>query len=143
MRLVASDRAAFAQYLLDSLNRLAGARVDFAAITANTPHIVFDELASRAAIPLISIAETSAEEAKRIGLQKLLLLGTRFTMEGAFYPEVFARHGITVLPPNDNDRAWVHERYVTELLAGDFRDETRQEFHSLIARTRETENIGG
>jgi aspartate racemase len=143
LRLVGSDRAAFAEYLLASLNRLAGAGVDFAAMTANTPHIVFDDLAARAAIPLISIVEACAEEAQRIGIRKLLLLGTRFTMEGAFYPEVFSRHGITVLPPNADDLAWVHERYIKELLEGDFRDETREQFVSLITRMGEREEIDG
>jgi len=143
LRLVGSDRAAFAGYLLASLNRLAGAGVDFAAITANTPHIVFDDLAASAAIPLISIVEACAEEAQRIGLRKLLLLGTRFTMEGAFYPEVFSRQGITVLPPNADDLAWVHERYIKELLEGDFRDSTRDEFVSLVSRMRDEEKIDG
>jgi aspartate racemase len=143
LRLVGSDRAAFAGYLLASLNRLAGAGVDFAAMTANTPHIVFDDLAARAAIPLISIVEVCAEEAQRIGIRKLLLLGTRFTMEGAFYPEVFSRHGITVLPPNADDLAWVHERYIKELLEGDFRDSTRDEFVSLVSRMRDEEKIDG
>ena len=64
-------------------------------------------------------------------------------MEASFYPDVFVRHGIEVIPPNEVDRAWVHQRYVGELLKGDFRDETRREFIALIDRLREDERIDG
>jgi aspartate racemase len=86
LRLVDSDRAALTEYLLASLRRLAGAGVDFVAMTANTPHIVFDELAGRSPVPLLSIVEACAEEARRRGLTRLALLGTRFTMEAPLYP---------------------------------------------------------
>ncbi|HEY4101409.1 MAG TPA: amino acid racemase [Gemmatimonadales bacterium] len=132
LRLVESDRAALTDYLLASLQRLAGAGVDFAALTANTPHIVFDELAARAPIPLLSIVETCADEARRLALKRPALLGTRFTMEGEFYPTVFARRGITVVRPNDAERAMVHERYVGELIPGIFKDSTRAEIVALI-----------
>ena len=143
LRLVASDRAALTDYLLASLRRLAAAGADFAAMTANTAHIVFDELAAQSSIPLVSIVETCAEEARRRGLRRLLLLGTRFTMDAAFYPEVCARYGLTVLTPNEADRAWVHERYIGQLLKGDFREETRRELTSLVERFRDEERIDG
>jgi aspartate racemase len=143
LRLVASDRAALTDYLLASLRRLAAAGADFAAMTANTAHIVFDELAAQSSIPLVSIVETCAEEARRRGLRRLLLLGTQFTMDAAFYPEVCARCGLTVLTPNEADRAWVHERYIGELLKGDFRDATRRELTSLVERFRDEERIDG
>jgi aspartate racemase len=143
LHLVDSDRPGLIEYLLASLHRLAGAGVDFAAMTANTPHIVFDELASRSPVPLVSIVEVCAEEAQRRGLRRLALLGTRFTMEASFYPTVFARFGIAVVPPTDADRAWIHERYVGELLRGQFRDETRRELTSLVARMRDEESIDG
>lgn len=143
LHLVETDRPALVEYLLASLRRLAGAGVDFAAMTANTPHIVFDELAARSSVPLLSIVEACAEEAKLRKLGRMALLGTRFTMEASFYPEVCARYGIAVVPPNDADRSWVHERYVGELLKGEFRDDTRRQFVSLVRRLREQENIDG
>ena len=143
LRLVASDRAGLIEYLLASLNRLAGAGVDFIAMTANTPHIVFDALAARSRVPLLSIVEVCAKEAQRHGLRRLGLLGTRFTMEAAFYPEVCARLGVVVVPPSAEDRAWVHERYVGQLLRGDFRDETRREFVALVGRLKKDEGIDG
>ena len=143
LRLVASDRAALIEYLLASLRRLAGAGVDFAAMTANTPHLVFDDLAARSTLPLVSIVEVCAQEAQQRGLRRLALLGTRFTMDGPFYPAVCARHGVAVVPPKEDDRAWIHERYVGELLKGEFRDATRREFVALVQRLRDQERIDG
>ena len=143
LRLVATDRPALVEYLLSSLRRLAAAGVDFAAISANTPHIVFDELAARSPVPLLSIVETCVEEAQRLGLGRLSLLGTRFTMEAPFYPEVFARHGIRIVMLGDADRTWVHDRYVGELLVGTFLDETRRQFVDLVDRLRDEDSIDG
>jgi aspartate racemase len=143
LRLVATDRPALIEYLFASLHRLAGAGVDFAAMTANTPHIVFDELAARSSIPLLSIVEVCAEEARQRGLARLALLGTKFTMEAPFYPAVCSRRGITVVTPDEGDRSWIHARYVGELLKGEFREDTREEFVSIIRHLRDRENIDG
>ena len=143
LRLVESDRPALIEYMLASVRRLAGAGVDFAVMTANTPHIVFDDIAARSPIPLVSIVEACAQEARGRGLRRLALLGTRFTMEGPFYPAVCGRYGIVVAPPNDTDRAWVHERYVGELLKGEFREDTRRELTALVRRLRGENGIDG
>lgn len=141
LRLVGTDRAALVEYLLASLRRLAGAGVDFAAMTANTPHIVFDELAARSPVPLLSIVEVCAREARRRGLERPALLGTRFTMEAPFYPAVCARFGVAAVTPNDAERAWIHERYVGELLRGEFRDETRNRLVEIVGRLRDEEGV--
>lgn len=143
LRLVDTDLPALTEYLLASLHRLAGAGVDFAAMTANTAHIVFDELARRSPVPLVSIVEVCAEDARRRGLRRLALLGTRFTMEAPFYPAVCARSGIAVVLPTAAERARLHERYVGELLRGQFRDETRREVVSLVERLRAQDAIDG
>ena len=143
LQLVESDRPALIDYFLASLRRLAAAGVDFAVISANTPHIVFDDLVARSPVPLVSIVEACAEEARQRGLGRPALLGTRFTMDAPFYADVFARYGIAVTVPNDVDRAWVHERYVGELLKGEFRDDTRRQFVSLVERLRKEQTIDG
>jgi len=141
--LVAQDREALTDYLLASVERLAGAGADFVAISANTPHLVFDALASRAQIPLLSIVETCADEARRRDLHRVLLLGTRFTMEAPFYPEVFGRRGIEVVVPDEEERHWIHGIYVGELLRGEFHDSTRKELVAIIERIREADEIHG
>jgi aspartate racemase len=143
LRLVEHDRPALVEYLLTSVRRLAAAGVDFVAMTANTPHIVFDDIAARSPVALLSIVEVCAAEARRRGLRRLALLGTRFTMEAPFYPDVCARHGIVAVPPNEVERAWVHARYVGELLVGTFRDDTRREFVSLVGRLRDRDGADG
>jgi len=143
LRLVARDRPALVEYLAASVRRLSNAGADFAAMTANTPHIVFDEIAARSPIPLISMVEECAGEARRRGLRRLGLLGTRFTMEAAFYPEACARYGVAIVTPSESDRAFIHERYVGELLKGEFREDTRHAFTSLVARLRDGDGIEG
>ena len=143
IRLVSGDRDALIQYLAASVHRLAAAGADFVAMTANTPHLVFDDVASRSPVPLLSIVETCAAAAQRQGLKRLALLGTRFTMEAAFYPEVCGRYGIDVMVPDEKDRVWVHERYLGELLKGELTDSTREGFTTLIERLQERTRIDG
>jgi aspartate racemase len=143
LSLAANDRAGYVAYLLGSLRRLSGADVDFAVLTANTPHLVFDELAAQSPVPLLSIVETCAAEASRRGLTRLGLLGTRFTMEAPFFAEVFARHAITVVSPGERDRVALHHLYVVQLLRGEFREETRRELIAMVERLRDNEHIDG
>jgi aspartate racemase len=119
-------------YLLNEIDRLARAGADIGLLASNTPHIVFDELSRRASIPLLSIVEAASDAAHDLGLRTVGLLGTRFTMQGRFYPEVFAKRGITVRPPGPDDQAYVHEKYMQELVPGDFRSETRERFLEVI-----------
>lgn len=86
LRLVADDRAGLIEYLTASIDRLTRAGATFITMAANTPHIVFDELSARSAFPMMSIVEVCVTEAERRGFTRLALLGTRLTMEGAFYP---------------------------------------------------------
>src|SRR5256885_13844450 len=136
LALVASDLPGLTEYLFASVRRLSGAGVDFVAMTANTPHIVFDELAARSPVPMVSIVEVCANEAKRRGLARVGLLGTRFTMEARFYPAVFSRRGMEIVTPGERERTAVHDRYVGEPLKRDLRDETRPWMIALIARLR-------
>ena len=143
LRLVGTDRLGLVQYLLGSLRRLAGAGVDFVAIAANTPHIVFDELAALSPVPLVSIVEVCADEAQRRGLRRLGLLGTGFTMGASFYPEVFGRRGMMVVTTNADERPWLDDRYIAELLVGNFRDETRDGVLAIVRRLASAEAIDG
>jgi len=143
LRLVETDRPALIEYLSASIHRLAGAGVSFVAMTANTPHIVFDDLAEHSPVPLLSIVEVCAGEARRRGLRRLLLLGTRFTMEAPFYPTVCGRQGLAVVSPAADDRRWIHDRYIGELLEGVFREETREEFTGFVERMRGEHQIDG
>ena len=135
------DFTALIDYLSGEMNRLAAAGADFGVFASNTPHIVFREVEARSKIPLISIVESAAREAERLGVRKAGLLGTRFTMHAPFYPEAFAARGIEVVVPEDDDLDYVHEKYMTELVNARFLDETRSEFLGVIDRMRERQRI--
>ena len=125
-------------WLVEEIERLARAGADFGLLASNTPHIVFDAVSRASPIPLLSIVEAAADAASELGLTRLGLLGTRFTMEGRFYREVFARRGIEVFPPSREDVATVHQKYIQELVPGEFLPETRRQFLSVIGRLKQT-----
>jgi len=137
IELVTNDRGALIDYLSESIDRLSRAGADFITMAANTPHVVFDEVASGSPVPMVSIVEACADEAERRGFRKLGLLGTRFTMEGSFYPETFRRRGMTIVSPDASDRTWLHDRYIGELLIGNFRNETRNGLIEIVERLRD------
>ncbi|HJP95358.1 MAG TPA: amino acid racemase [Pyrinomonadaceae bacterium] len=112
-------------YLATEIEKLHKAGADFAALTANTPHIVFDELEQRASLPLVSIVEAACERVQALGLKSVALFGTRYTMQAPFYPKVFARTDIKLFTPNDQEQAYIHEIYLGELLKDVFSPETR------------------
>jgi aspartate racemase len=142
IEIVASgDRAKLVDHLLPELAVLQRAGASVAFIASNTPHIVFDELARQSPVPLVSIVEATGAEAKRRGYARVGLIGTRFTMDGGFYPAVCAKYGVTVAMPSAADRDYVHERYFAELVDGAFRQETREGMLSVIRRMREAEGI--
>jgi aspartate racemase len=141
IRLVQSDRPGLVDYLNESIERLYRAGCEFAAMSANTPHIVFDELSARSPIPLVSIVEATAREAQARGLRRVGLLGTGFTMAAGFYPTVFGRHEIEVRAPDADARAWLHDRYLGQLLDGVFLDETRAGVLQIVSDLAELHGI--
>ncbi len=128
-------------YLLRELQRLAGAGVDFALFASNTPHIVFANLRRRSPIPLLSIVEAACDEARSRGLKRLGLFGTRFTMQGRFYRDVFTKAGIELVVPPDDEQQWVHDKYLSELVKENFLDETRDGLLAIARRLHERDHI--
>jgi aspartate racemase len=130
-------------YLLAEVRRLAHAGADFGALAASTPHLVFDELRDRSPIPLVSLVEAACRAARRMGLCRVGLLGTRFTMRGRFFPAAFERAGISLVVPAPAEQEYVHDRYMSQLVRGVFLDETRDAMLAIGRRLREEEAIDG
>jgi aspartate racemase len=130
------DAGGVADYLSAAVSRLADAGADVGMIAANTPHIAFDEVQSRSRIPLVSIIEAAAERVRMAGMKKVGLLGTRYTMAGSFYPAVFSKHGLTVVPPAATDLDYVHDKYIGEFLKNQFLPETRDGVLRVIERMK-------
>ena len=139
LRLAGEDRLdELADWLVQEVRRLAQAGAVIGLMASNTPHLVFDAVARESPIPLISIVEVAADAAKARGYTKVGLLGTRFTMEGAFYYDVFATRGIEVRAPSAEDRTLVHELYMRELIHGQFHPSTRTTVQHVIGRFKES-----
>jgi len=139
----ANDLSGMADYLLEGLGKLAKAGADFGIISANTPHIVFDDVAPRSPIPLISIVEATRATAKARNLKRLALFGTRYTMQADFYPKVFAREGVELVVPGMHDQDYIHEKYMNELVPGKFLSETRAGLLAVVDRLKEKSDIAG
>src|SRR5437660_5747821 len=139
----ANNLAGMAEYLLEEIGRLAQAGATFGLISANTPHIVFDEVASKSPIPLISIVEATCAAAKARKLKRLALFGTRYTMQANFYPKVLAREGIDLLMPEREDQDYIHEKYFSELVPGKFLPETRAGLLAIVDRMKTKSGIDG
>ena len=144
VHLISAGRfAELTDYLVSELQRLARAGAEVGLIAANTPHIIFHELARRSPLPLVSIVEATCAAAKAQGLKKLGLLGTRFTMQGRFYPEVFSPQGIALVAPQPAEQDYVHEKYMGELVPGIFLPETRERLLAIVDGMKEREAIQG
>jgi aspartate racemase len=138
-----NDLAGMADYLLEQIGKLARAGADFGLIAANTPHIVFDEVAPKSPIPLISIVEATCAAAKAQKLKNLALLGTKFTMQADFYPKVFSREGIELVVPDPKDQDYIHDKYLNELVPGIFLPETRAGLLASVDRLKAKIDIDG
>ena len=141
--MTAGNLTAVADGLAGEFERLQRAGADFAALTANTPHIVFDELQQRSPLPLISIVEATCEEAAARGLKTVGLFGTRFTMQAPFYPAVFSRAGIKLVLPNEEEQDYIHEIYLGELLKDVFRPETRARLLEIADEMKRRDAVEG
>jgi aspartate racemase len=139
----AGELGKFADELVIAVEKLALAGADFAAFASNTPHIVFDEIQQRSRIPLISIVEAAREKLQTLGLKKVGLFGTRYTMQAKFYPEVFSRAGITLVTPNDDEQNYIHDKYMNELLNNMFLPETRERMLAIVDEMKSRHAIEG
>jgi len=141
--IAANELAAVTEYLLDEVKRLARAGADLGLFAANTPHLVFQGVQDRSPIALVSLVEATCDRAKALGIRKAGLFGTRFTMQGHFYADVFGRAGITVVVPSPEEQAYIHAKYMGELVNGVFLAETRERLLTIVRQVRQKEGIEG
>jgi len=130
-----------ADYITAGVELLVRAGVDFGAIAANTPHLVFNEVQRRSAIPLVSIVRATCNYAKILGLKKLGLFGTGFTMRANFYLEEFQQAGMVLVRPRNSEMEFIHRKYIDELLNNQFLPETRMELLEIAQRMKNDDGI--
>lgn len=108
----------FADRIIDSLKNLTAAGAEFAAIGANTAHIVFDEVNSRSPVPLVSLVEATCQYAQAKGCKRVVVLGTAFTMSSGLYTGALAKFGIDAFVPDKEQQQVIHNIIFPNLQAG-------------------------
>ncbi len=131
----AGDWGAATALMIDAARRLERGGADFFLICTNTMHRMADAVQAGVGIPLLHIADPTAERIRAAGLRRVGLLGTAFTMEQDFYKgRLVARHGLDVLVPEPDDRALVHRVIYDELVQGRAEPASRAAYRAVIAR---------
>ena len=120
--------------ILDSCRILEKAGADFIVISCNDVHRFVTNITPEIQIPILHIAEVTAQAIVSTGLKKVGLLGVMKTMESNFYPEILAKYGVETLIPDLSDRAYIHNQIYNELVMNIFNDSTKAGYRNVIER---------
>jgi len=124
--------------LIEAARRLERGGADFFLLCTNTMHRMADEVSAAVRMPLLHIADPTAERIRAQDVKTVGLLGTAFTMEQDFYKRrLHDRFGLDVLVPDADDRAAVHRIIYDELVVGRIEDNSRQRYRAVIRRLAE------
>ena len=126
-----------AAMLSDAARKLEGAGAELILIYTNTLHKVYAQIQAAISVPIIHIAEATAEALEKAGVKKVALLGTKYTMTGDFYRSRLNARGFEVLIPKDSDVELVNHIIFKELCVGEIKDESRREYARVIAELKE------
>jgi len=121
-------------WLLEGITSLHRAGADFALISANTPHIVFDEVRTLSPVPMLSIVEETLTVVEEQGLKKVGLMGTKFTMQSDFYQKTFSTKGIEIVVPNGDEQQYIHTKLEEEIGLGQIIEKTRKDLLKIVKR---------
>ncbi|MCP9927639.1 aspartate/glutamate racemase family protein [Cyanobium sp. CH-040] len=131
----AGDWTALRSIMLDAASRLKRGGADFIVIASNTMNSTADLIESSVGIPVLQIADTTGQEIRRAGIKKVVLLGTKFTMEAPFYRDHLKRNfGIDVVTPNLADREYINRIIFDELSVEKFTPEAKARFIEISER---------
>ncbi len=111
---------------------LENAGADCIVMCTNTPHLVADSIRKKIGIPLLHIAEETAKEILKQKLNKVGLLGTKFTMEHPFFKDRLLKYDIETIIPDTVDRNFIHASIFNELTQGIFKIETKNKYIAII-----------
>ncbi|WP_245008410.1 aspartate/glutamate racemase family protein [Paracoccus marcusii] len=121
--------------MIDAARRLEAGGAEVLLICTNTMHKMADAVQSAVGVPLLHIADATAEAVKTANITRVGLLGTAFTMEQDFYKGRLARHhGLDVIIPDAADRSTIHRIIYEELVAGQALPASRDAYRAIIAR---------
>jgi aspartate racemase len=131
---VTGDWAAAGELLAGEARRLEAAGAECVVLCTNTMHKVADAIEAAVDIPLLHLGDVTAAAIRDARLDRVALLGTRFTMEQPFYADRLRSHGLDVLVPEGDDLALVHDVIYDELVLGVVRDESRAAYVDVVRR---------
>ncbi len=134
---------AIAGMLIDRFEALRQGGAELGAIASNTPHRVFDQVQQGTALPLLSIVEATREHTLRLGVARLCLLGTAFTMQSDFYQRSFQAAGMELFVPNPDEIEYIQQKIFSEIEFGTIRAETKAGFLRIIERIETEQQIQG
>ena len=126
------DEAAACRQILDAAQNLERAGASFVVICCNDVHRFVPEIEPKIGIPFLHIAEATSQAIEAAGLGTVALLGVRKTMEGDFYPRIFAGHGIETIVPNEDEKTFIHDTIYAELVNDVFTDKTREGYVNVV-----------
>lgn len=127
----------------DAATRLKNAGAEGLVLCANTAHVIADRLEKRIGLPLIHIADAAAHAIRRAGIERVGLLGTRYTMELDFFKDRLAWHGVTGIVPNAAEREFIHGTIFGELAKNVIRPETRDRYLEIMDRMEKQDGARG
>jgi len=128
------DWKALDEIMVKAAKQLEAAGADFVVLGTNTMHLCSPAIIENISIPFLHIAEATGMKIAEMGLKKVALLGTRFTMEKDFYKTyIFNKFGIEVIIPDETEREQIHNTIYRELVQGLIKDESRKTFQQIIA----------
>ena len=116
--------------------QLENAGADCIVMCTNTPHLVADTVRQKVKIPLLHIAEETAREIASKKINKVGLLGTKFTMENSFFKDRLLQFGIESIVPDEPDRDYIHASIFNELTRGLFKEETKNKYLDIINKLK-------
>ena len=122
--------------LSDVAIQLENAGADCIVMCTNTPHLVADTVRQKIKIPLLHIAEETAKEIASKKINKIGLLGTKFTMENSFFKDRLLQFGIESIVPDDVDKDYIHASIFNELTRGSFKDDTKNKYLGIIDKLK-------
>ena len=131
------DWNAVEKILSDIAIQLENAGADCIVMCTNTPHLVADTVRQKIKIPLLHIAEETAKEIVSKKINKIGLLGTKFTMENSFFKDRLLQFGIESIVPDDPDKDYIHASIFNELTRGFFKDDTKNKYLDIIDKLKE------
>ncbi len=129
------------QILIKACKSLQNGGADFIVICTNTMHKLLPKISPHVEVPFLHIAQATAKEIKKDGNSKVLLMGTKFTMQEDFYKKILIENGIKVEIPNTQDMELIHKVIYKELCLGSIKESSKKAFMQIISKAKDIDGV--